>query len=399
MSGKRPKVLMVGPWPPTTGGVTTFMRNVVRSSLKDAYDFVPFTTSRPGKRNAREDNYGYAAILRGGLKRVAQGVFITLWHLATYPFVVLAQRPSVIQIQASDFQAFWEATLYVLMGKLLRRPVVMRIGGSFNRFYQSSGPLARAAIRWTLRQPAVLVVQSEYWKNYLARLGRGAATVVLGNFVSESLVVPRASPPPAAPRFLLVCGEVPRLKGAYVLLDAVRMLLARNVEAKIAIMAVNERLREAIVDAGLESTITMLDFLEHDEALAALRETDVFLQISSSEGFPNALLEAMAVGCAAIVTPVGAVPEIVGEDGECAFVVPVGEAALLAERMERLARDAALLARMAAAAQRRVLARFTERKLVPVLDRAWQLAMAPPRLKRAFRRSPRGRVIPNVNKQ
>ena len=375
MTRNKPKVLMVGPWPPTRGGVTTFMRNVARSSLRDAYDFVPFTTSRPGKRNVNGDNYGYAAVLRGGLKRVAQGIFITLWHLASYPWIVLAQRPALIQIQASDFQAFWEASLYVLMGKLLRRPVVMRIGGSFDRFYQASGPLARAAIRWTLRQPAVLVVQSEYWKNYVAPLAPAAATVVLANFVSETLVVPRASSPPAAPRFLLCSGEVPHLKGAYVLLDAVRMLLAREVKAQVTIMAVTEPLRQAILDAGLGARIRMLDFLEHDEALAALRETDVFLQISSSEGFPNALLEAMALGCAAIVTPVGAVPEIVGADGECAFVIPVGNAALLAERMERLARERALLVRMAAAAQRRVLAHYTEPKVVPVLDRLWQLAM------------------------
>src|SRR5919204_5345366 len=233
MTRNRPKVLMVGPWPPTTGGVTTFMRNVVRSSLREAYDFVPFTTSRPSKRNAKEDNYGYAAILRGGLKRVAQGVLITLWHLAIYPWTVLAKRPSVIQIQASDFQVFWESALYLLMGKLLRRPVVMRIGGSFDRFYQASGRLARAAIRWTLRQPAVLVVQSEYWKNYVAPLAPAAATVVLANFVSETLVVPRASSPPAAPRLLLCSGEVPHLKGAYVLLDAVRMLLAREVKAQV----------------------------------------------------------------------------------------------------------------------------------------------------------------------
>ena len=81
MSTARPKVLMVGPWPPTKGGVTTFMRNVVASSLKEKYDFIPFTTSRPGKRNVRGDNYGYAAVFRGGLKRVAQGILITLWHL------------------------------------------------------------------------------------------------------------------------------------------------------------------------------------------------------------------------------------------------------------------------------------------------------------------------------
>src|ERR1041385_2213732 len=279
--------MLVGPWPPTRGGVTTFMRNVARSSLRNTYDFVPFTTSRPGKRNVNGDNYGYAAVLRGGLKRVAQGILITLWHLVSYPWVVLAQRPAVIQIQASDFQAFWEALLYVLMGKLLRRAVVMRIGGSFDRFHQASGRpgaaavrwtlrqpggrggaagrLARAAIRWTLRQPAVLVVQSEYWKNYVTPLAPGATIVVLANFVDERLVVPRTSSPPAAPRFPLCSSEVPHLKGAYVLLEAVRMLLARQVKAQVTIMAVTEPLRQAIVDAGLAARIRMLDFLEHDQ--------------------------------------------------------------------------------------------------------------------------------------
>src|SRR5216683_5576594 len=126
MSATRSKVLMVGPWPPAKGGVTTFMRNVTSSLLKEKYDFIPFTTSRPGKRNVKGDNYGYVAIFRGGFKRVIQGILITLWHLVIYPWVVVVRRPAVIQVQASDFQAFWEASLYVLMGKVLRRPIVLR---------------------------------------------------------------------------------------------------------------------------------------------------------------------------------------------------------------------------------------------------------------------------------
>ena len=89
MSERRPKVLMVGPWPPTRGGVTTFMLNVVNSPLRQRYHFIPFTTSRPGKTNVRGDNYGYAAVLRGGLKRVLQGIAITAWHVSVYPFVIV----------------------------------------------------------------------------------------------------------------------------------------------------------------------------------------------------------------------------------------------------------------------------------------------------------------------
>src|SRR5260370_8655791 len=164
MSTVRPKVLMVGPWPPTRGGVTTFMCNVVSSPLREQYDFVLFTTSRPGKRNVKGDNYGYFAVFRGGFKGVVQGILLTLWHLAIYPCFVVARLPAIIQVQASDFQAFWEASLYVLMGKIFRRPIVLRIGGSFNRFWECSGARARAAIHWTLRQPSLLVVHSENWR-------------------------------------------------------------------------------------------------------------------------------------------------------------------------------------------------------------------------------------------
>lgn len=373
MSAPRPRVLMVGPWPPTKGGITTFMLNVTRSRLNEKYDFVPFTTSRPAKPKVKGDNYGYLAAFRGGFKRVLQGMFVTLWHLAIFPSVVLGRRPAVVQVHASDFQAFWEATLYVLMGKLLRRAVVLRIGGSFNRFYESSGPVQRAAIRWALNRPDFVVAQSEFWRAYLGRLAPAASIGVLNNFVPETLLEERTVAAPAVCRFLLYCGWAPELKGAYVLLAALRGLLARGVKADITLVAVTDFLREEVAAAGLAGHCTLLGVVSREEALQSLRAADVFLQISSSEGFPNMLLEAMAVGCAAIVTPVGAVPEVV--DGDCAFVIDVGDAAALAERMARLAGDPVLVARLGAAARARVAERFTDRAVLDVLDQIYQSVM------------------------
>ena len=42
---------------------------------------------------------------------------------------------------------------------------------------------------------------------------------------------------------------------------------------------------------------------------------EYYLQLSSSEGFPNALGEAMACGCVPIGSAVGAIPEIIGDTG------------------------------------------------------------------------------------
>ncbi len=55
---------------------------------------------------------------------------------------------------------------------------------------------------------------------------------------------------------------------------------------------------------------------ESASSLVQLYNThEYYLQLSSSEGFPNALGEAMACGCVPIGSAVGAIPEIIGDTG------------------------------------------------------------------------------------
>jgi len=155
---ERPRVLLVGPMPPTKGGVTTFMLNLMASYLRRDYEFIAFTTSRPPKRNVI-DNWGYGALLRGGARRILIGILITFWHLVKFPFVVVGQRITLVQIQASDYFVFWEAALYAAMGRLLGRPVLLRLGGAFDIFYAGSSPLMRQLISAVLNLPQGLIVQ------------------------------------------------------------------------------------------------------------------------------------------------------------------------------------------------------------------------------------------------
>ena len=58
-----------------------------------------------------------------------------------------------------------------------------------------------------------------------------------------------------------------------------------------------------------------------------------YLQLSTSEGFPNALAEAMLCGCVPIGSAVGAIPEIIGETG---FVLNKKDPSLLKQIFEEL---------------------------------------------------------------
>jgi glycosyltransferase involved in cell wall biosynthesis len=83
------------------------------------------------------------------------------------------------------------------------------------------------------------------------------------------------------------------------------------------------------------------------------RTLDVFVLPSLNESFSNALMEAMASGCAVVASRVGGNPELV-DDGGTGLLFEAGNAADLARQLERLARDMPMRRRLAAAAVRRL---------------------------------------------
>jgi len=118
------------------------------------------------------------------------------------------------------------------------------------------------------------------------------------------------------------------------------------------------RLLYTIQDLGLESRVFWKGSQSPERILEMLRESDVFLHSSVSEGISNAVLEAMACGLPVVVTDAGGMREAV-RDGIDGFVVPVRDVDAMAEALLKLARDPELRRRMGAAARQRVLEEFT----------------------------------------
>ena len=89
-----------------------------------------------------------------------------------------------------------------------------------------------------------------------------------------------------------------------------------------------------------------------------LRSMDIFVLPSRSEGFPNALLEAMACGCAPVASDVGGIPEMV-EDGRTGFLFPPQDVAALAAKLDLLVRDSGVRERLGRQAAREARERFS----------------------------------------
>lgn len=90
---------------------------------------------------------------------------------------------------------------------------------------------------------------------------------------------------------------------------------------------------EEITRRGLEHLIR---FTGHRNDLHDMYASfDVFLMTSLTEGMPNTLLEAMALGVPSVSTAVGGVPELL-EHGRGGFLAPVGDVELLAHHVVNL---------------------------------------------------------------
>jgi glycosyltransferase involved in cell wall biosynthesis len=104
------------------------------------------------------------------------------------------------------------------------------------------------------------------------------------------------------------------------LTDPVRMKL-KGIDMVLALAASMPEARFTLVGSehspGQEvpSNVQLLPLVPNQELPGICNEHRFYLQLSLSEGFPNALCEAMACGCIPVVSAVASMPEIVGDLG------------------------------------------------------------------------------------
>ncbi|MCH7813976.1 MAG: glycosyltransferase family 4 protein [Planctomycetes bacterium] len=94
-----------------------------------------------------------------------------------------------------------------------------------------------------------------------------------------------------------------------------------------------EELVAAIVANDLADSVRLLGM--RGDVASWLQAADAFVFPSRTEGLPNALLEAMAVGLPVVTTDVAGCRDLI-EDGRTGLLVPVDDAAALAAAMLRL---------------------------------------------------------------
>jgi glycosyltransferase involved in cell wall biosynthesis len=138
-------------------------------------------------------------------------------------------------------------------------------------------------------------------------------------------------------------------KGYEVLLEAAWRLVSDGLPVHFVAVGhgpLAEEVRRARDELGLGSRFLLTGF--RSDARRIVAGSDIFVLASHHEGFPVAVMEALAAGVPVVSTAVGDVPDTVGKGG--GLVVPPGDPAALADALRALIVDPSRRRHMAQAA-------------------------------------------------
>lgn len=181
-----------------------------------------------------------------------------------------------------------------------------------------------------------------------------------------------AREPLESPTIICVANLRPRKRQAD-LVEAVARLRERGVSVRCVLVGdgPTREAVEALVRARkLGGVVECLGSRPSQEVHRLLQSADVFVLPSLWEGMPVSVMEAMATGLPVVGTDVPGIRELV-VDGDTGFLAPGRDPAALAERIERLARDASLRFRMGEAGRRRVMTEFALDTMVRRYEEAY----------------------------
>ncbi len=168
------------------------------------------------------------------------------------------------------------------------------------------------------------------------------------------------------------------MKGIATLLEAFAKL---SVERDVSLVLVTKpepggRTEQLVDQLGITDRVSFVSGVSDEELVAVMGSAEVACVPSLYEGFSLPTAELMACATPLVVSRAGAIPEVVGPDGECADLVTPGDVGELEQALAALLDDPERRTAMGAAGRARVQELFSWRAVAEATAAAYEETIA-----------------------
>jgi glycosyltransferase involved in cell wall biosynthesis len=248
------------------------------------------------------------------------------------------------------FGGYW-SILPAIFGKLFRKPVYIILGGtdcvSFPSINYGSlrKPVLKKVIEWSYKLSTRLLPVDESLV-YSENLYFSAEYKMQGfKYYFPTLKTPFQVIHNGFDHTIFVSDINKKRKNSFVTVaqsSDLRRIQIKGIDKILELANIFTECSFSIIGISLDlinklgtvpSNIRIYEFMPFEMFKRHLEESEFYLQLSISEGFPNALCEAMLCHCIPIGSEVGAIPTIIGDTG---FIVQHSETSYIAEVLKSI---------------------------------------------------------------
>ena len=297
--------------------------------------------------------------------------YSTIWEMATFvlsaAWYCLADLPRFKPDLIHVFFAIPVGPLGWLFKRTHRLPYIISLRGAD----VPSDEVSRFATAYKVLRPVVgrlladadrVVSVSNGLRAHAHQLSPQVPIEVITNAIDLSQYRPPLEPARSEVVRLIYVGRLVASKSPHVLLEALA-LLPPLVEQPFQLELVGEgdqrpQLENLISRHNLAKQVVFSGWVEREKLLPRYHQADIFVTATTWEGMPNTVLEAMATGLPIVGTRAPGLDQLVRE-GYNGYLVPLGNAAVLADRLARLINNRAERDRMGRESRKRAESQFS----------------------------------------
>lgn len=287
--------------------------------------------------------------------------------------IIRRHDPDIIHVH----NRFFFTSFMIAIWKLFQRdkvPVVTTFHlGPIDDIDGAAGYIARLYERLIgrllLRTSDAVIAVSDAVAAHARSLDASTVPRVVPNGVDPQEFTPARTGSDDRGKRILFVGRLIQNKGPHVLIEALPEVLSAHPDITVEIVGTGpmaDELQARTAELDLDHVVHFRGYV--NSVAARMRDADIFCRPSFSEGMPLTLLEAMASGLPAVVTPVAGVPEVV-TDGETGILIEQDNPQELARALMNLLDEPSLAATIGEQAREHVLENYGwEQRTEQILD-------------------------------